>query len=301
MYIIKKYILIAFYAVFLIFPKIGFSDNTPIQQYRNYTPEQILSLSDEEKEKTPTIYLMVANFSTLPDSKIAIAMNLNTLMYPGISDYEKAIKLFQEDVGNEATGILTVWEIAELERRSKFQKLGTIGFPDKYRSAIYDSIAVIEGTSVILNDKIAFPVNHLKIICYKKRKLCESTQLILMTPREDSYLPSYNIFEMNKDFYNITRWEDGYIYAVSADNTGCRTYSLNYNFNEKFFFEVASNNNDCSFLGKDSPKLKKPLILQIVNGKQIIEEEFSKILKIAYSYLSSDFRKQIAETLKIEN
>ncbi len=57
-------------------------------------------------------------------------MELNALMYPGLHDFEGAVKLFQKDLGDEPTGILTVWQIHNLQKRAEMQKLGQLIFPD---------------------------------------------------------------------------------------------------------------------------------------------------------------------------
>ena len=53
-------------------------------------------------------------------------------------------------------------------------------------------------------------------------------------------------------------------------------------------------------MGASIPKLKKPRISQIVDGKKIIQKEFNAIAKAAFNVLSSDFRTKIEKLLSEE-
>jgi len=81
-------------------------------QYKNLLPEQILELTDDERSKSvPIMFNGAANLATSPTGKLIIRAQLNTLMYRGLADYEGATKAFQADLGEEPTGVLTVWHI----------------------------------------------------------------------------------------------------------------------------------------------------------------------------------------------
>lgn len=150
----------------------------------------------------------------------------------------------------------------------------------------------------ILDEQIAWPINHVTINCDKANKLCEYNQIVLDLPSENSFAQMYNVIDMGTDTYKITRWENYSIDAVSTNNASCRTSSPSFNFKTKEFYETVRNAvRKCEFLGTVLPKLQKPRTSQIVDGKEIFRAKFSKIKARAYSYLASDFRKQ-AEALR---
>ena len=119
-----------------------------------------------------------------------------------------------------------------------------------------------------------------------------------MLPDDEYFTQMYQVMDMGTDIYKITRWEGDYIDAVSTSNESCRTVSLSYNFKTKEFFETTRNTGkECDLLGENIPKLSKPRIAQVVDGKKIYQAEYSKIQERAYSYLASDFRKQVDELI----
>ena len=66
-------------------------------------------------------YLGAANGANSELAHRVFASMLNVLMYQGISDYDAAVRAFQKDLGDEATGKLTVWQIWQLGVRSEMQ------------------------------------------------------------------------------------------------------------------------------------------------------------------------------------
>jgi 5-hydroxyisourate hydrolase-like protein (transthyretin family) len=274
-----------------------FADDKTIKKYKDYTPEQIQQLSEKVRESSvPMMFLIAAQRGLASDAKLALAMDLNTLMYPAINDYETSIKAFQSDLGEKPSGILTVSQIFKLQERADMQHLKTVGFPDMYFSSIDGDVAQVEGTTTILDDKSAWPINHVKVKCFKSEKYCEYQQIALVLPKENDWAQIYSVMDLGTDIYKITRWENGIIDAVPInDGKTCRTNSLNFNFKTKEFFETVRNaDTDCKLLGKVVfEKLKKPRISQIIDGKKIIQSEFTNLQNKSYGYLASDFRKRV--------
>jgi hypothetical protein len=278
----------------------AWADEAQLKKYKDYTPEQIRSLSEKERESSvPMLYTMAAQRGLAIDAKLAFTADLNTLMYPAISDYEGSIKAFQKDMGEKPTGVLTVWQIAKLEERAQIQKLKPVAFPDNFYSYITPDTAHIEGTNVMFDERLAWPINHVKVTCYKADAYCEVNTLVLATPNDNSWAQQYQVMEISSEIYKITRWENDNIDGVMATTPdACRTSSINYNFKAKEFFGTTRNTgNECKF-SDVMPKLPKPRITQIIEGKKVIGEEFAKIQQKAYGYLSSDFRKQVDEMEK---
>lgn len=274
----------------------AWADEAEIKKYKHYTPEQIRDLSEKElNSSVPMLYTMAAQRGLAMNAKLFFTVDLNMLMYPAISDYEGSIKAFQKDMGDKPTGFLTVWQIAKLEERAETQKLKPVAFPDNFNSYITADTAHIEGTTVMFDERLAWPINHVKVECYKTDAYCQVNMIVLVTPDDKSWVQQYQVMEISGEIYKITRWENDNIDGVMETTPdACRSTSINYNFKTKEFFGTTRNTeHECKFLDKPMPKLTKPRMIQITEGKKVIGEEFAKIRQKAYSYLSSDFRKRV--------
>ena len=115
----------------------GLADNPGVAKYKNYTPEQLKLIPDGERQSSvPMMYIFAAQKGLALDAKFAIARDLNLLMYPGVGDYATAIKMFQKDIGDAETGVLTVSQIHTLGVRAEYQQLAPVHFPTPYRSQL---------------------------------------------------------------------------------------------------------------------------------------------------------------------
>lgn len=278
------------------------ADDNAVKKYGKLTPQQLADLPESERSASvPIMYTQAARKGLSQGADLLFAMQLNTLMYEGIHNYEKAVKSFQKDLGEQSTGTLTVWQIHNLEKRSDFQKLATISFPSDYYSTKTDSYATVKGTMMIHDDQIAWPVNHVQLNCYKKDKYCEMRQLYLEFPKDDSWIYNYNVIQDSPQYYEITNWSNDIIDAVPSDpSSTCRVTSFNLNFKTKEFYQITRNGSgDCEILGQEIPKLEKPRIAQIVDGEEIINKEFAALSRKAFSFLSSDFRERVEKLEKV--
>ena len=296
-----KIISILFMSLFTV--TFALADEEVVQKYRNYTPQQIKSLPEKIiSSEVPMMYTFAAKTSLSGGSELVFGMQLNRLMYPGIHDYNAAIKSFQTDLGDEPTGILTVWQIHNLEQRSDMQSLRQVLFPDQFSSFKTDDSASIQGTMIIIDEKIMWPINHVKVKCYKNQNYCQLDQIQINVPDDKSWSQNYHVLENDTEYYDITRWSQDSIDAEPMETgSGCRTTSMSLNFKTKEFYYITRNaGGNCEVLGVKFDKLPKPRIAQIVDGSNIIREEFAKIEKAAYDVLASDFRKKIAKLITKE-
>lgn len=272
------------------------ADEKAVQKYRNYTPQQIKNLPEKViKSDLPMMYRFAAQRGLSADSELLFGMDLNRLMYPGIHDYRAAIKAFQADLGDQPSGTLTVWQIHNLEQRSDMQRLARVLFPDQFSELKTDDYASIEGTMIIIDEKIAWPINHVKVKCYKEENYCQLDQIEVNVPDASSWSQNFHVMQDATEYYNISRWSQDSIDAEPREaGSGCRTTSMNLNFKTKEFFYITRNaGGKCEVLGTTLDKLPKPRIAQIVDGSKIISNEFAKIEKAAYNVLASDFRKKV--------
>lgn len=275
---------------------VAIADDDAVKKYRDYTPQQLADLPEKERSSSvPMMYSFAARNGLSKGADLLFAMQLNTLMYAGVSDYEGAVKSFQKDLGDKATGVLTVWQIYNLEKRSDFQKLSRVSFPSDYSSRKTDSYATVSGTMMIHDERIAWPVNHVQLKCYKADKYCKLNQLYLVFPEDDSWSHTFNVMQDTPQYYDITNWSDDIVDAVPSDpGSGCRVTGFNLNFKTKEFYQITRNGTgECETMGVTFPKLEKPRIAQIVDGKEIINKEFGNLSQKAFSFLSSAFREKV--------
>lgn len=87
-----------------------YADEAAITKYRNYSPAQIAEMPEKHRRsEVPMMYTMAAQRGLSHGSELLFGMELNQLMYPGLHDYDAAVKAFQVDLGDRPTGKLTVW------------------------------------------------------------------------------------------------------------------------------------------------------------------------------------------------
>lgn len=276
------------------------AEEDAVAQYKDYLPHEISEMSEEERwSSVPTMFIGAANLATSEAGDLIIQANLNTLMYNGVADYEDAKGAFQADLGEEPTGELTVWQIHTLGYRASRLNMTYVSFfPFDFGGAMTDGWAHVEGTVMMLDEKIAYPINYVDIECNRAEGTCQYRQIVLTLPDENSWTQSYYVGEIADETYRITRWEDDQIDAVPRNNSACRISQLSFNFATKEFFEIARNNTsgDCEImLGVTIPRLERPRVSQIVDGKEIVDAEFKRIKKETYGYLSSAFRERLEE------
>ncbi|MDW9781943.1 hypothetical protein GOB92_27925 [Sinorhizobium meliloti] len=286
------------FAIAFLYCGIAQADEAAIARFKDYLPEQIKALSEKERSSSvPMMFIGAANLATAEFGDLVIQANLNSLMYNGLADYEDAKKAFQADLGEEPTGNLTVWQIHTLGYRSSRLNLTHVSFfPFDFGGVLSEGRASLKGTVKIIDERIAYPINHTDIECFQAEGYCKYRQIALVLPGDKSWVQSYNVMQVASDYYKITRWEREQIDAIPYNATGCRINQLSLNFATKEYFEIARNNTsgDCDTgLGVQIPRLVKPRVSQIIDGREIISAEFKRIDDEARGYLSSAFRKRL--------
>lgn len=291
----------AFFRIALFFfASIAHAEEDAVAKYKNFLPEQLLALCEEERQSSvPMMFNGAAKLATSPAGKLVMKAHLNSLMYDGFADYEGAKHAFQSDLGEEPTGVLTVWQIHSLGYRASRVNMTDVSFfPFDFGGTMLEDRAFLKGTVETIDEKIAYPVNHVDIKCSRTQGTCEYRQIALILPNESSWVQAYHVGEIADDIYRITRWEGQLVDAVPVRGSGCRTTQLSLNFETQEFFEIARNNtteNCTTTLGVSLPRLVKPRVSRIVDGRKIINGEFEAINNEAFTYFSSSFRNQVQE------
>lgn len=282
----------------LFVPAAALADDDAVARFKNFLPADILKMPDEQRSKSvPMMYIGAANLAASKAGDLVLQAQLNVLMYDGLADYGKAKRAFQADLGEEATGELTVWQIHTLGYRSARANMTYVSFfPFDFGGVMNEGWASVKGTVKILDEKIAYPINHVVIECERAANRCNYRQVALTLPDENSWAQSYHVGQIARETYRITRWENKQIDAVPYETTGCRINQLSLNFTTNEFFEIARNNTsgDCeTLLGVTLPRLEKPRVSQIVDGSEIANAEFKRLNDEAYQFMSSAFRQRI--------
>lgn len=274
------------------------SDEDAIAKYRDFLPEELLALSEEERQSlVPMMFSGAANLAVSPAGDLVLQANLNSLMYDGLADFERAKRAFQADLGEQPSGALTVWQIHTLGYRASRVNMTSVSFfPFDFGGTLTGDWAFVKGTLEIIDENIAYPINHVDIECSRGRGTCEYQQIALTLPDENFWVQSYHVGEIVDEVYQITRWEGQSIDAVPINSTGCRINQLSLNFETQEFFEIARNNTtgDCeTMLGEALPRLEKPRVSRIVDGQDIISAEFNAISKETFTFFATAFRDRV--------
>lgn len=282
----------------IILAGVARSDEDAIAKYRDFLPEELLALSEEERQSlVPMMFSGAANLAVSPAGDLVLQANLNSLMYDGLADFESAKRAFQADLGEQPSGALTVWQIHTLGYRASRVNMTSVSFfPFDFGGTLTGDWAFVKGTLEIIDENIAYPINHVDIECSRGRGTCEYQQIALTLPDENSWVQSYHVGEIVDEVYQITRWEGQSIDAVPINSTGCRINQLSLNFETQEFFEIARNNTtgDCeTMLGEALPRLDKPRVSRIVDGQDIINAEFNAISKETFTFFSTAFRDRV--------
>lgn len=279
------------------------ADEAAIARYKDYYPEQIMQLSEKERQSSvPMMFTGVANQAMSEAGELLVQSALNSLMYNGLSDIEAAKRAFQKDLGESPTGRLTVWQLHQLGYRSSRLNLTYVNFFSlDYGGTMNADVASVKGTVKIIDERIAYPINHVDVECFRTNGYCKYRQVALTLPDENSFSQSYVVSEIIDEYYKITRWDGQQIDATPYNSAACRINQLIFNFETKEYFEIARNNTsaDCELaLGVTLPRLEKPRVSQIVDGQDIINAEFKRLNDEAFGYYSSDFRARVGRLQK---
>lgn len=269
-----------------------------MEKYRNWLPSQIHSMPEKKRDsEVPMTYIMAANTALSPLGDLSIQSSLNTLMYNGLSDFDGAKRRFQSDLGEQATGNLSVGQIAKLIYRAERTHLTSVNFFSfQFGGKAFSQTAYVKGTVRLVDEKIAYPVNYVEIECNKAEGVCTYHQTVLALPDENSWAQTYSVMESVNETYKVTRWDNDRIDASPMEEGTCRINELRLNFAAKEFYEITTNapQGNCEMpLGGSLPRLEKPRIAQIVDGDPLISEQFQKINQETFQFLASDFKAKV--------
>ncbi|MEQ1520555.1 MAG: hypothetical protein ABL936_04715 [Aestuariivirga sp.] len=298
----KHYSSIIFIILALLFCNVANADDAAIKKYRDYLPEQIKELPEAvQKSELPIMYGQAASTGLSPWAKDLFSLQLNKLLYNGLGDYEGAVQSYQKDLGDQPTGKLTVWQIFQLNYRSELQSVSPPSLLHNFISGKTPGSAFVFGTMTIVDERPAWPINSVKLNCFKDEGYCRLDELDVQPPTENDWTYNYSIFWTDSLYYKIIRWSEDVVQAeFESSGNACRTTTMDLNFKTKEFYLITKNSGEvCEVLGQKMEQLRKPRISQIVDGEKIIAAELQSFKKKSYLMLSSEFRARVEKYQKV--
>ena len=225
---------------------------------------------------------------------------LSKLMYIDIQEEAlvKAIKIFQRDIGEQQTGVLTVSQFEKLTTRAERSSDNRFVIPvfgetiKIYKEKDY---VFTEGTWRIEGEKIYAPINYSKIECHKSRGTCEIRDLDFLIPNLDKRDSDYQ-FAMNKQTYEIISWNDSEVISKSFSLGKCRSVimTIDYSNNEVFTITRNKGTKGCDILGMVNIRpLNKPRISRLYSGYNKSVEFWKKREKETAKFMNPEYQKRL--------
>jgi peptidoglycan hydrolase-like protein with peptidoglycan-binding domain len=231
-----------------------------------------------------------------PSGEIVFSIPLRLLLYP---PSREGVKQFQTDIGAEVTGELTLRQFHEGHRRWLRQRDTPVHATGRTEIHMNDDSgwARVDGTWILEDEKIAFPVNTSKIDCDRARRECFIADADASIPSPDSDDDSY-ILHVGLQRHEIISWAAGVIVARRI-NAICTTEIFTLNSNSKKVYEMVTNNEtqECREfreLSVASPQLDKHRIARLAESPATMREFWRKRQKATNSYLNP----RVAEGIK---
>ena len=279
-------------------------ENTP--DISKMSEEEINKLPKDVLDKLPVkeVYERIGKEIAMAHlMQVMIFDSLQKLMYfDPVSEEEgrEAVKLFQRDIGEAQTGILTMGQFNELSRRSTRISDTPVYLPttgDNLRVYSHSGFVGAEGTWVIEGDTIYNPLNHNKINCYKSQKICEVIQAHVDIPKIEAKADQYGLY-VSKDTFNIISWTGSEV--ISQAGAMCRTTIMTINIKNNEVFQITRNKGDnCDTGVAKLPQLNKPRISRLIPGWKLSWDFWENRQKQTQKYFNPDALKSALE--KIQN
>lgn len=209
---------------------------------------------------------------------------LQKLAYPPSTE---GVKQFQADIGAEPTGILTFGQFQTIQiRLARLNE--TIVFPGgsgslNVRIFKMDDYASVQGTWVLEDDEIAFPINLSKIECRRSGKYCIVSQAELNIPKFGEEKDSYHL-HLRTTMYDIVDWKKSEIVAESAGECLTSTLYINSEANEVFEFVRNNTSEDCGLASL--PPISKPQVARLMPGFDIAKNWWDNRKEMAREFIN---------------
>lgn len=251
------------------------ADQEAFEKYYGYLPEEVLSLSAEERRSELPMVFGV-NEKDIEALKHTVPLWLSELHYPtAFEDTSAAIKMFQKDLGDEPTGNLSVGQLYMLNKRREFFELSgaevapleSPGAGEIFESSYYGKYATLSGQWEIVGDSIAEPINSVKVQCREKQRTCSIQEIKVDDESSyENFLDSWGgtVYVISDDYeISILDWSGSVVIAKPDSDEGCRTTIWTLDFELEEFSQVTRNSGDpeaCADWHLDSPRVAKIIV-----------------------------------------
>lgn len=250
----------------------------------NDRKKRILELLGERASELPA--RLASNLFGKPGVFRAATLSmLATMQYPRS---DEGINQFQQDLGAEPTGDLTLGQFQELSRR-QIRLFDTEVYVGGFGNALDIFTAgpslQVEGTWVLEGESIADPVNKSQLKCRRDRGVCSVVHAAVVIPRIDSNDGTY-MLEVSSEEFEIISWNTSQV--IARTGRGCRSSILTININAKEVYEVTQNSSGeiCDADPLSLPALGKPRIARLLPGWQNVYDWWRERKSIAAKYLN---------------
>jgi hypothetical protein len=276
---------------------------TQAPDIENMTIEEIESLPPEVVQELPAIQMFekleIGPELDLPFDfwRFVIGFYLSRLYYtPHIEGEEqiaRAVEAFQRDIDADVTGILTLGQFEELNRRATRRfETKVYASNNAYVSKFEDYSVTAKGTWVLEDEQIGDPVNTVEINCIKPQDTCKIIQASVTLPSIDSTNDTYYL-SLDTQVYKIISWTDDEVIARPYQTNKCRATTLTINVRTQEVYEVTRNNNQeaCKFGDlMELPPLEGPRIARLVKGYEATRAYWEVRTKQYTDYVNSTLR-----------
>jgi len=145
--------------------------------------------------------------------------------------------------------------------------------------------------------KIAHPINHSSIVCYKNRSICQVHTVNIRIPSLKESVESYS-FDSFIEYFDVISWTNAEV--VAQGSTECRAFILTLNILNNEVFQITRNKTEkgCEFGAAKFPLLKKPRISRLKPGYKLSFEYWKKRKKATLKYLNSDIQERLNPIIK---
>lgn len=286
------------------FNNTGLADES-IPDISKMSEEEINKLPKDVLDKLPAKEVYKRIGKEMPMAQLMQVMIFDSLQklkyFDPISEEEgrKAVKLFQRDIGEAQTGILTMGQFNELSRRSTRISDTPVYLPttgDNLRVYSHSGYVGAEGTWIIDGDKIYNPLNHNKISCFKSQQVCEVIQAHVDIPKIETKKDQYELY-VSKDTFNIISWTGSEV--ISQAGAMCRTTIMTINIQNNEVFQITRNKGDnCDVGVAKLPQLNKPRISRLIPGWKLSWDFWKNRQKQTQKYFNPDALKSALEKFK---
>ncbi len=259
--------------------------------------DDLEKMSEEERNALPAKEVFLKFVEEIGpaqyDHLVRGALYARMYMFEYSPPLDGLIREYQQDIGVEPTGWLTLGEATRLFEDDYFPLPTPVYASGSGKPYIVGGVASAQGTWVILGDDIAMPVNTSDIRCYRSRDMCFEFIVQLKThevQEGDGRVPSspYYLYT-DIETWEIIHWGEEEIVARGGGE--CRRTTMTMNSRSEEVTQVTRNAGGSCDLGLASlPPLEQPRVAVLKDGFDVTYAYFKELQEATRQGWSSRYR-----------